>query len=129
MEFKEAVKSVFSKYAVFSGRATRSEYWYFYLFSVLVQVGIYVVFGLLGLIFGGIDGMGASYNIANGASTLFGLAILVPSLAVMVRRLHDTSRSAWNLLWVLLPLIGVIVLLVFLIMPSKEENQYGPRVD
>lgn len=129
MGFKEAVKSVLSNYAKFSGRAMRSEYWYFCLFSWLVQMGIAVVFVIIGAIFGGTDGIVAGYSTANVVSWLFALTILVPSLAVSVRRLHDTGRSAWNLLWVLLPLIGAIVLLVFMVMPSKEDNQYGPRQD
>lgn len=101
---------VFSKYAVFSGRARRSEYWYFVLFNALITPVIY----LISIPFFAIPGI------------LYSLAVLIPALAVVVRRLHDTGRSGWNLLWALLPIIGSIFLLVYLLQDSTiGENKYG----
>ena len=106
------------KYAVFEGRARRREYWFFVLFAVLIHIVLNVVDRVLGL-----------YSAANGIGVLggiFGLAILIPSLAVGARRLHDTGRSGWWLLIGLIPLIGAIVLIVFFVMDSQPgSNQYG----
>ena len=111
--------AVLKKYAVFSGRARRREYWMFILINVIVAV-------VLGLIeaFAGISG-----NRQPGLlSSLYSLAVLLPSLGVAVRRLHDTGRSGWWLLINLIPLVGTIVLLVFFLQDSEPgENQYGPN--
>lgn len=105
------------KYAVFSGRSQRSEYWFFVLFYLI----IYIVLAVLdGLVFKS----GSQIGILSG---VFSLAMIVPSLAVAARRLHDTDRSGWWQLLVLIPLIGVIVLIVFLAQDTKPgENKYGP---
>lgn len=115
MSFGEAVKSVFSKYATFSGRARRSEYWYFVLLSVIVSV----VFGILSRFIG---------NIGTVLASIWSLAILVPTLAVIWRRLHDAGRSgAWYFI-ILVPLVGAIILLVFLCKDSQPgENRFGPN--
>lgn len=112
MSFADAVRSVFSKYATFSGRARRSEFWWFALFSGIVQT----VMSLLDAAIGNrILGL------------LVALALLLPSLAVTVRRLHDTGRSGWWIFIALIPLVGVIVLLVFELQDSQpESNAYGP---
>jgi len=106
------------RYAQFSGRARRSEYWYFYLFYVLIVIGLAIV-----------DGISGTRNATAGVglfSGVFGLAMLIPSLAVSVRRLHDTGRSGWWLLIALVPVIGAIVLLVFVLLDSAPgANQYG----
>ena len=103
---------VLKKYAVFSGRARRQEYWMFVLISILISIGITVIESMIGS--PGIIGM------------LYSLAVLIPSLAVGARRLHDTGRSGWWLLIGLVPLIGVIVLIVFFVMDSQEgSNEYG----
>ncbi|MCZ6830741.1 MAG: DUF805 domain-containing protein [Gammaproteobacteria bacterium] len=105
---------VLKDYAVFSGRAQRAEYWMFLLFN-----------SIIGLVLGFIEGVIAGTGIISG---LYALAILIPSLAVLVRRLHDTGRSGWWFLIVFLPIIGYIVLLVFLVLDSQpEENRYGPN--
>jgi uncharacterized membrane protein YhaH (DUF805 family) len=110
---------VLKKYAVFSGRARRSEYWYFVLFSTIASVLLMIVDSVLGTKTA--TGMGL-------LGGLYSLGVLVPSLAVSVRRLHDTNRSGWWLLIVLLPLLGLIALLVFMVLDSQpEENQYGPN--
>jgi len=116
--FIEAIKSGFSKYAVFSGRATRPEHWYFVLFAYLIQF----VIGFIGI------AIGASDESVDGFSFLVTLAMLSPWLAVTVRRLHDINRSGW---WMLLPLtiIGGIPYLVFLCTKSDtNENNFGPPV-
>ncbi len=103
---------VLKKYAVFSGRARRKEYWMFFLFNVIITFVLGIVEWILGS--SGIIG------------TLYSLAILVPSIAVSVRRLHDTERSGWWLLIGLIPLIGTIVLFIFMIQEGKYgENAYG----
>ena len=108
------------KYADFSGRARRSEYWWFVL-------GLMVIGFVVGLLEGAI-GLGGSAIGPYGFLTLaFYLAILIPSIAVGVRRLHDTGRSGWWLLIGLVPLIGGIVLLVFYVLNGDQgDNAYGP---
>ena len=111
---------VLKKYAVFNGRARRKEYWYYYLFYMLT----YIVLAI-------IDGVAGTYSEEAGVgllSGIYGLAALLPSIGVSVRRLHDTSRSGWWLFISLIPVIGIIVLIVFLASDSKpEDNQYGPN--
>lgn len=106
------------KYAVFSGRAQRAEYWYFVLFNLLVMIGLAIVDSITGS-FSGDMGMGL-------LSGLYYLGVLVPSVAVTVRRLHDTSRSGWWLLIGLIPLVGGLILLYVMVQDSKPgTNQYG----
>lgn len=128
MTFQEAVRTCLSKYATFSGRASRSEYWFFYLATVIVIFVAGILDRALGLDFKmanpltGLEqsaGYGWLYVIA-------GLALLLPSLAAMVRRLHDTNRSGW---WWLIALtgIGAIVLLVWFVSKGTTgDNTYGP---
>ena len=104
MTFGESISTCFSKYATFDGRATRSEYWWFALFTFLASV-------ILGMI-------------SETASGVFSLAVLLPSLAVGARRLHDTDRSGWFLLLWLLPIIGWIVLLFFAVQESKYRTAF-----
>ena len=100
------------KYAVFSGRARRKEYWLFVLFNIIIAVVLGVIEGLVG-------GPGV-------LSSLYILAVVIPSIAVTVRRLHDTNRCGWWLLVGLIPVVGAIVLLVFALQDSQaEDNQYG----
>lgn len=104
--------AVIKKYAEFSGRARRKEYWMFVLFYILIAIGLTVVESMLG--FAGI------------LSGIFGLGLLVPSIAVTIRRLHDTDRSGWWILIGFVPLVGGIVLLVFMcLVGSSGSNQYG----
>lgn len=109
---------VLKKYAVFSGRARRKEYWFFVLFNIIISIVLAVI-----------DGVTGSFSPEAGMGLLGGiytLAVLIPSIAVSVRRLHDTERSGWWLLIALVPLIGAIVLLVFMVQDSKPgQNQYG----
>ena len=109
---------VLKQYAVFKGRARRKEYWFFILFNLIASL----LLTLVDFMTGSLDaelGMGL-------LSGLYSLAILIPSLAVTVRRLHDTGRTGWWLLIGLIPLIGAIVLLVFMLLDSQSgDNEYG----
>lgn len=98
------------KYADFSGRARRKEYWMFVLCYFLISIVLGIVDQLLGTTI---------------LSLLFILGMIVPSLSVAARRLHDTGRSGWWQLISLVPLIGIIVLIVFLAQAGGEENDYG----
>ncbi|GEO83573.1 MULTISPECIES: DUF805 domain-containing protein [Alphaproteobacteria] len=114
MDFQGSVRTVLSKYATFTGRAARSEFWWFALFVLLVNIAT-----------GFIDSAVFGGQVLN---TLAGLALLVPQLAVGVRRLHDIDRSGWWLLLALVPVIGWIVLLYFNIQPSQPgDNRFGPQ--
>ena len=110
---------VLKNYAGFSGRARRQEYWFFALFNFIIAAALIFVDALIGT-FNPQTGMGA-------LSGLYSLAVFIPTFAVTVRRLHDTSRTGWWLLLVFLPLIGAIVLLVFMFLDSTSgTNEYGP---
>ena len=112
--------TVLRKYAVFEGRARRREYWFFVLFYILISVVLAVVDRMLGT-YDETYGMGA-------LGALFCLGLLIPSIAVGVRRLHDTGRSGWWLLIGFIPLIGMIVLIVFFVLDSQPgTNAYGPN--
>lgn len=108
---------VLKKYAVFEGRSRRKEYWIFVLISSLVLIFLSLI-----------DEMTGWKVWDEGVlSLIYSLAVLVPSLAVLVRRLHDTDRSGWWVLIALIPLIGAITLLVFTVIEgSKGENRFGP---
>lgn len=108
------------KYATFSGRAQRAEYWYFLLFYLLIFIGLAIIDGVTGT-FSAEAGLGL-------LSGLYSLGILIPSLAVGVRRLHDTGRSGWWLLVGIIPLIGAIILIIFFVQDSVPgDNSYGPN--
>lgn len=112
--------AVIRKYAVFEGRARRREYWMYALIATLIMVALYFLDEMLGL-YSEEHGVGA-------LEVMFTLAILLPSLAVGVRRLHDTGRSGWWLLFALIPLLGTIVLIWFFVQDSQPgSNQYGPN--
>ena len=113
MDFSEAVKSVYSNYAKFDGRSRRSEYWYFTLFTVLVYIAVLILAQFMG-------------RTAMILLYAFALASLIPGIAVTVRRLHDTDRSGWWILIDLIPLIGAIILIVFLVQEGTGgDNSYG----
>ena len=107
-----------TKYADFSDRAPRAEYWWFYLLTIVASLVAMIVDSVIGT--GGTLG---SYGIL---TLLVTLGLLIPSLAAGVRRLHDTDRSGWWLLIVLVPLVGVIVLLVFFVFEgTRGDNRFG----
>lgn len=103
---------VLKKYAVFSGRAHRTEYWYFFLINLLISIGLAIIDGMIGLgLLGG----------------LYALLTIIPSFAVGARRLHDTDRSGWWLLIGFVPLLGIIILLIIFTFPGTPgTNRYGP---
>ncbi len=109
---------VLKKYAVFTGRARRKEFWMYWLFYFIVAIVLGIIDGILGT---------RSSNGVGLLSSLYSLALFIPSVAVSVRRLHDTNRSGWFILIALIPVVGWIVLLVFYCMDSQAgDNQYGP---
>jgi uncharacterized membrane protein YhaH (DUF805 family) len=100
------------KYAEFGGRARRAEYWMFTLFNVLISIGLSIVDAIVG-----------TFGIL---SLIYGVGVFIPGLAVTVRRLHDTNRSGWWMLIALIPLIGIVILIIFLIQDSDPgDNRYG----
>tara|TARA_R110001583_G_scaffold5249_6_gene28656 strand:- start:230 stop:571 length:342 start_codon:yes stop_codon:yes gene_type:complete len=107
----EYFTEAFRKYAEFSGRASRKEYWMFILVYFLIYIAIAVVDYVLGTVW---------------LASLFSLVVLLPSISITARRLHDTGRSGWWQLIYIVPLIGIIVMLVFLCQESVGDNQYGP---
>lgn len=103
----------FRKYADFSGRTTLREYWMFMLFYTVVYLVLMIVDGAIGRLF---------------FTAIFSVISLVPSISITTRRLHDTGRSGWwQLIAIVLPLLGLIVLIVLVSLRSDEDNLYGPR--
>jgi uncharacterized membrane protein YhaH (DUF805 family) len=105
MDFQTAIKTCFQKYATFTGRASRSEFWWFALFTFLVSAA-------LGMVSQTLQG-------------LFSLAVLVPSIAVGVRRLHDIGKSGWFMLIWLIPFVGWIIMIYWACQPSTASNEWG----
>lgn len=106
-------KVVLENYAQFQGRARRAEFWWFALANLIVGGVLYLL------------GESSSFFVI--LYVLYGLAVIIPGLAVAVRRLHDTDKSGWLLLIALLPIVGAIILLVFYFTDSQRgSNQYGP---
>jgi uncharacterized membrane protein YhaH (DUF805 family) len=125
MSFAESIRTVFSKYATFSGRARRSEYWWWWLFILLGSIVFVLVDNVLSITF--TDSLGGSTVTAGWTTLIFALVTLIPGIAVTIRRLHDTGRSGvW---WVLSLLcgIGAIILFVMCLMDSAPDNEYGPN--
>ena len=105
MNFTQAVSTCFRQYATFSGRASRSEFWWFALFTVIASI----VASMLGEV----------------VNALVSLALLIPSIAVGARRLHDIGKTGWlQLLWII-PLIGWAILIYWAVQPSGPPNEYG----
>lgn len=125
MTFGQAIAICFRKYADFTGRASRAEYWWFVLFIFIVSTAISTFGSVTSIGRFGMPMMGAypdTYGYGNNTlSTLWSLAVLLPALAVAVRRLRDSGRGWGNLFWVLLPIPGLIVLIVQLCKPSLPE--------
>jgi uncharacterized membrane protein YhaH (DUF805 family) len=105
MDFFEAIKSCFSRYATFSGRASRSEYWWWVLFVLLASI--------------------ATAMVSSTVSGLFSLGTLLPFLAVAARRLHDIGKSGWWQLVGFIPLLGWIMMIYWTVQPSEGPNTYG----
>lgn len=136
MTFAQSIKSVFSKYATFSGRASRSEYWWFVALNSVVGLVIYLIAFPSGVSMTEIAANGGSSlsvieAFPGWASTLLGLyslAVLLPSLAVSVRRLHDIGKGGGWIFISLVPLIGGIWYLVLMLLPSQiGDNRFGTQ--
>jgi uncharacterized membrane protein YhaH (DUF805 family) len=117
VNFSTAVRSVLRQYATFAGRARRSEYWWFFLFTILVSVLATVIDATI---------FGTKVEDNGPATIITTLALLLPTLAVSVRRLHDVDHSGWFLLMGLIPLVGWIILLVVMVKDSGADNAFGP---
>jgi uncharacterized membrane protein YhaH (DUF805 family) len=105
--------AVLKKYAVFKGRATRSEYWFFVLFNFIISIVLGIVANLIG-------------DVWNILGMVYGLFVLLPGLGVLVRRLHDVGKSFWMIFVSLIPIIGIIWLFVLMVTDSNPgENKYG----
>ncbi len=107
--------SAIKKYAVFEGRAPRAEFWYFILFNTIISIVISIISAIIP-------------KTGSALSALFLLFLVIPGISVTVRRLHDTNRSGWWWFISLVPIIGSIVLFIFMVLDSQpEENSYGPN--
>lgn len=119
MSFIEAIRSCLNQYIDGSGRAMRSEYWYWVLFNVLAAVAAAIADAAIG---GGLE------SDVQLVSLVTSLALIAPSITVGVRRLHDIGKSGWNLCWGFLPILGHLYLLWLAIKPSDDfTNEYGPK--
>ena len=134
VSFGAAIKRAFSQYCVFTGRASRSEYWWFFLFCCVISwllaiPSLSASVEMLAAAKSGVmpEAAASSVSVFTYISYLWSIAILLPSLGLLFRRLHDTGRSGWNWLWGFLPIAGTIVLIVLCCLPSSPEaNKYGP---
>jgi len=108
--FGQAIQRFFQKYAIFSGRASRSEYWWMALFNFIIAIVLAIISSLSTIL----------YAIL---ALIYGLGMLIPGLAVGVRRLHDANMSGWLLLLGLIPFIGGIILLVLTLLPSSPQGE------
>lgn len=127
MSFPAAIRSVLTQYVGFRGRARRSEYWWFVLFTILVGIVAGILDTVLGTTFRSDANDASAWYLSGGyIAAIVNLALLLPTLAVAVRRLHDTDRSGWWLLIGLVPIVGGIVLLVFFVLDGTPgPNRYG----
>lgn len=117
MTFTDSIKTCINKYATFSGRAPRSEFWWFALFNAIVSICAQAAFFGIGLGLGGVKGAALATNIC---SVLVLLLFFVPSLAVAVRRLHDTGHSGWWVMLVYGPTLLLVVLMVLVMLTRNE---------
>jgi uncharacterized membrane protein YhaH (DUF805 family) len=129
MDFVSAVKTCLKKYATFTGRAARPEFWWFVLFGIIARAVANIIDRIL---FGAatvhVDAGNGSVTMHYGpgyVAMLVGLALIVPSLAVGARRLHDIDRSGWWQLLLLIPIIGWLILIYWFVQPSQGPNSYG----
>jgi uncharacterized membrane protein YhaH (DUF805 family) len=106
MTFTESIKTCFTKFTKFEGRASRSEYWWYILFIFLASLILTIIHPNL--------------------ASMFYLIMLLPTMTVTARRLHDTNRSGWLQILYLVPFIGFLIMLFFLVQEGKEPNLYGP---
>ena len=112
MNLQEAVRSVLSKYADFNGRARRSEYWFWFLAVIIGAIVTSIIDSIIGI--------PLTY-------VIFVLGVLVPNIAVSVRRMHDIGKSGWLVLLFLIPIVGFILMIVWFTGDSHPDNEYGPN--
>ena len=125
MTLKEAVKiCVGKKYADFSTRASRKEFWSFALFYWFLCLAMFMISILVDVVF---EYSFQMFRLMVGVSVIIALLLMVPTYAVCVRRLHDTGRSGWWILLYFIPYIGAIALLIMLCRKSDEDNKYGSK--
>ncbi|MFT6607760.1 MAG: uncharacterized membrane protein YhaH (DUF805 family) [Halocynthiibacter sp.] len=116
MDFGTAIKTVFSKYVTFTGRARPAEFWYWVLFTMSASIALSIIDAVI---------IGGGNQLF---SPLFSIAVFLPSLAVAVRRLHDTDHSGWFYLLIFIPIIGWIILIVFYATEgTRGDNRFGPN--
>lgn len=135
MTFSQAISSVFSKYATFSGRASRSEYWYFVLLNIIITVAIYALGFASGSVRDSVHATAGGYGIScieqlpawvSVVTWIYSLAVLLPGLAVSVRRMHDIGKGGGWIFISLIPLVGPIWYLVLLLTGSEPApNRFG----
>lgn len=119
MGFQEAVKSFFSRWSDFKTRSSRSEYWWAYLGMMIISFVVGLVIGILMTVLG--------ETIGNILMLVFYIVILVPSIAIMVRRLHDHDKSGWWVLIIFVPILGGLYLLyLFVTKGTDGPNRFGP---
>lgn len=112
----DAYKKMWQNYATFSGRSRRSDYWYVYLVNIIISAALSILGNLV------------AAQLFSLISSLYALATLIPGIALCVRRLHDIGKSGWYALFVLIPLVGAILLIIWLATDSQPgDNAYGPN--
>jgi len=110
------------RYADFQGRSGRKEYWMFLLFQMVVSIALNIVSFI-----GASMDSGLIAGVGTVLAAVFALAMFIPNISVFVRRLHDIDKSGWQLLWAFLPIVGAIILLVFMVKPGTNgSNRFGP---
>ncbi|MDT8857120.1 DUF805 domain-containing protein [Paracoccaceae bacterium Fryx2] len=120
MDFATSVRTCLSKYVTFSGRASRPEFWWFMLFCLLISIAAAIIDAML---FGDF-----TRDVTGPIGAVVSLGVLLPTVSVTVRRLHDTGRSGWWYWLFLIPVIGTIILIVWLATRGEAgQNAYGPR--
>ena len=118
------VETLTMRYADFNGRARRSEYWFFALFQTLIVVALCIILGIIGY---KTEGDSIIFFIIIGILVLFILATIIPNLALIVRRLHDTNKTGWLLLLYFIPIGGLVLFIFTLLDSDPNRNQYGPN--
>lgn len=130
VSFPEAVQMFFRRYTDFQGRSRRAEYWWVVLFNLIIEIVAFFLIGVLGMIGSSNGEPGPLAFIPLGLLVLYALATIIPSLALIVRRLHDVNLSGWILLAAFIPfvniLVGIGLFIVCLIPGNVGSNKYGP---
>ena len=119
MNFQTSIKTCFNKYAVFSGRASRSEYWFFVLFGILGGIISAIIDTMI---------LGYSAEVNGPINLIFSIALILPSISVAARRLHDLDKSGWwQLLWITI-IGGILIIIWHATEGTKKNNSYGKTI-